>query len=155
MIIESNAKEVEEEIPEAAVDEPQYAVDADAADTGSRSLPALVADRRCYLCTQGDVELAADPVDDYIAQIVGHCAEAEDYLLSDTPLKEAIFRVLISGGNEPKTPTAVSRFLLKKWANAANPRDVSPGVVRRLMDNSKSYCIVRLPEESDGDDEGE
>ena len=59
MIIESNTQEVEEELPEP-VDEPRYAVDADAADAGSRSLPALVADRRCYLCTQGDVELAAD-----------------------------------------------------------------------------------------------
>lgn len=150
MITQRNTQSVQEVDPEEG-EPPRYVIDVDAADTSSRSLPALIADRRCYMCAQADVEPPADSAGEYMQRIVEHCAEAEDYLLADTPLKEAIFRVLLSLRNEPTTPHEVSDVLSGKWEMNPYPRDVSPKVIQRLMDNSESYCIVRLPEPS-GDD---
>ena len=82
----------------------------------------------------------------HIRRIVKHCAEAPDYLLPDTPLKESIFRLILAGSNKPVTPEEISRDLTVKWALSANRRNVSQRVIQRLLDNSASYCVVREPE---------
>jgi hypothetical protein len=129
----------------------QYVIDLDSAEEHGRAMPVLIASRRCYQDQQADDEEpnpASDPRQ-YIERIVDHCAQTPDYLLPDTPLKEAIFRVVLAGGNKPITAEEVSEILSEKWAMTAYPRDLSPYVVRRLLDNSESYCIVRIVNEEE------
>ena len=82
----------------------------------------------------------------FLKRIVAHCTDTPDYLLPDTPLKEAIFRVLLSRGNKPVNAEEISRELSEKWANTPYPRDVSTGVIQRLLEHSDTYCIARVPE---------
>ena len=129
--------------------QPQYIVDLSGGANHDRSLSVLIASRRCYLDQQGEDDadiIAADPRR-LVRQIAKHCADAPDYLLPDTPLKESIFRTLLAANNKPLTAEAISSQLSDRWSRTAQARDVSPAVVRRLLDNSPLYSIARAPEQ--------
>ncbi len=140
---------------------PEYVVDIEQADFHGRALGMLIAGRRCYESRQADPEVPTTTraIKKVIKRIADHCNETSDYLLPDTPLKEAVFRVMLSGGNKPVTPERVSQVLTERWAMTPYPRDISAPVIQKLMDSSESYCIVRLPgpepevEESEADEE--
>ena len=126
----------------------KYFIDPAKAESSGRSLPVLVASRQCYMCQQGladEVAIASDP-QDFIDQILGHCSQAPDFLLPDTPLKETIFRVLLAHGNEPMDPEEISAFIGQKWAMTQFPRDTSPRVIQLLLDSSDFYCIGPVPD---------
>ena len=100
------------------------------------------------MCQQGFPEeeiVALDP-QDFIDQISAHCSQQQDFLLPDTPMKEAVFRVLLAGGNDPMNAQAIGMALAEKWAMTPFPRDTSPRVIQRLLDNSAYYCIALAPE---------
>ena len=121
----------------------KYFIDAGMAEQRSRSLPVMTASRQCYMCQQSAEEaLASTEASEFIDRIVGHCAQAQDYLLDDTPLKEAIFRVLLSHGNEPMDAGEISAALGEKWMSATNQRNTSPAVIERLLQHSENYCIA-------------
>ena len=121
----------------------KYFIDAGMAEERSRSLPVMIASRQCYMCQQSAEEaLASTEASEFIDRIVGHCAQAQDYLLDDTPLKEAIFRVLLSHGNEPMDAGEISAALGAKWVGATNQRDTSTDIIERLLQHSDSYCIA-------------
>ena len=117
-----------------------YFIDPDRAETERRSLPVLIANRLCYMCRQGfeDDEIVVADQQDFIDLIVGHCASEQDFLLPDTPMKEAIFRVLLGNANDPMTAEQISGVLSSKWPMT---RITSPEVIQRLLDNSAYYCI--------------
>ena len=140
----------QEETPDDEVAEgppPKYFVDVKSPEAGNRSLALLVGTRRCYSCIQADEEgsLAPSDVRPNIKRIAKHCSLTSDYLLQDTPLKEAIFRVLLGGGNRPMTAEEISKVLSGAWAMTAYPRDVSTRVIQRLLDRSGAYCISAVP----------
>ena len=128
----------------------RYFIDLDGADGGHHSLAAPIAWRKCYACRQGDTDeavLASDPRE-HIVQIAKQCSDTADYLLQDTPIKEAIFRVILAGGYEPMTAEQVSGDLTAPWAMSAYLRELSLAVIGKLLDNSRSYSIVQLPDPS-------
>ena len=131
-------------------DAPRYApyciMDADAAAAAGRSLPVLLFRRQCYMCQQGYEESQAVALDsqDLMLQIAAHCAIQQDFLLPDTPLKEAIFRALLENSNEPMSAEDISATLTEKWAMTPFPRDTSPEVIQRLLDNISYYCVARV-----------
>ena len=146
-------------IIENAEEAPSYAphrIDSDLADASGRSLSVLIHRRQCYTCAQSYDESAVMALEpqDFIDQIAAHCAEQEDYLLPDTPIREAIFRALLGNGNEPMDAEQISALLTEKWAMTPFPRDTSPALIQRLMDNDSYYCVAPAPqpeEPADGD----
>ena len=97
---------------------PRYFIDSEIADVSGRSLSFIIANRMCWMCRQrwDDVQaILADP-SDLMGIIAGHCAAQQDYLLPDTPLREAIFRALLANANEPMTAEKISAVLIEKWA---------------------------------------
>jgi hypothetical protein len=132
---------------------PKYFIDAGRAEERHRSLSMMIAGRRCYMCQQGGEELvAASDLQEQIDRIVDHCAATSDYLLPDTPLKEAIFRIILSGGNEPMAAEAICAILANRWGDmVALQRNTSPSVIGRLLEHSENYCIARAPE-AEGDE---
>ena len=126
----------------------QYVIDPEAATAIQRSLPMLIASRRCYMDQQADDEISTDDkgLKQYIKRIASHCSKEQDYLLPDTPLKEAIFRVMLSEGNRPIDAKDISGALTSKWAMTRFPRKTSPEVIQRLLSSSANYCVSRIPE---------
>ena len=129
-------------------DQPSYVVDLSKDGNLHRSLSVVIASRRCYLDQQGedDAEVLASDPKQLIRQIANHCSDAPDYLLPDTPLKESIFRTLLAANNKPLTAEDISSQLSERWSRTAQARDVSPVVVRRLLENSPLYSITQAPE---------
>ncbi len=140
----SEVKEAQDE----NIEQTRYHVDLSAGSGSNRSVPMMIGSRRCYMCQQGDDRpvTSIDP-EDLIVQISGHCKDAHDYLLPDTPLKEAVFRVILANGNEPITAAQISEMLITRWALSANRRDISPRVIQNLLDDSKLYLIVAVDED--------
>ena len=136
---------------------PEYLIEVAQTDQDSRAIALVIASRRCYVDQQADdapPTRSSDPKV-FIKRIVSHCAATEDYLLPDTPLKDAIFRVMLAGGNVPTTPESISEILSEKWAMTAYPRDVSPRVIQRLLDNSQAYGIFKIPDPEEEEPEEE
>ena len=133
----------------------QYIVDLDSAASHSRAIAVLIGSRRCYMDQQSDDDVPSPDADaqKYVNRITSHCAETPDYLLPDTPLKEAIFRVMLAGGNKPINAEEISDLLSEKWAMTAYPRDISTEVIEKLLESGGSYCIARLvdPDEEEED----
>ena len=91
-------------------DEPLYQIDTDGAFDKGRDIKSIIVSRMGYLLQQqlSVEELESVAPEDLVMQIVSQVAETEDYLLPDTPLKEAIFRVLLANANKPKGPQSIS-----------------------------------------------
>lgn len=113
---------------------------------GGSSVSLLISDRRDFLSQQHDTleeAASADPAL-LIDQIAGQSAGTPDYLLPDTPLKEAVFRVLLANSNEPMSAAQVSEELKKRWTMSAYPRDLSPSVMERLLQSMASYSVAGI-----------
>lgn len=123
----------------------RYYADIDGERISGGSAAALVATRRCRDCIElDDGDLTGDPVE-AVAMIAEHCSTTADYLLDDTPLREAVFRVILEGGNEPRTAEEIGEALVSRWSS--NPsRDISARVVARLLDHGRSYRLVPVEE---------
>ena len=118
-----------------------------AASVGA-ALPLMIANRLGYLDRQA---LEEDPTADsdirpLIDLIVASSSSDADYLLPDTPLKEALFRIILANGNEPMTAGQISEILNERWAMSAYPRNLSTHVINRLLEHSANYCIVPVEE---------
>ena len=131
---------------ESAAEGPSYYIDFDAASDPGRSMVAIVAARKCYEHRSVADSTGDSKPNEHVKEIAGHCADTADYLLPDTPLKEAIFRVLLAGGNKEATAAEVSQGLEARWTMSAYPRNISPEVIGRLLANSPSYGIVAVAE---------
>ena len=133
---------------EEPVNETRYFIDLDEATDSSRSMSVIIAGRKCYQDRQADTaeSLASSTAKQHIKRIAKHCADTPDYAAQDTPLKEAIFREILAGGNEPKSAQEISEALSTRWAVSPYPRDLSPTVIGRLLDHSQAYRITAVPE---------
>ena len=133
---------------QTASEGPRYYIDLEGAGTRHRSLPVMIAGRKCYehRSPESGPGLEDGDAKDHVSAIAKHCSDTADYLLQDTPLKEAIFRVLLAGGNKPMTAQQVSEVLTSRWEMSAYPRDLSPSRVGRLLDHAEGYSISAIPE---------
>jgi len=137
----------------------RYFVSVESARLNSRALPLLIVNRMGYMSQQslGEGPNADSDIAPFIEQIASVDSKEPDYLLPDTPLKEAIFRIILANGNAPMTADEISEILTEKWAMTAYPRNYSAEVMTRLLESSSYYCIVRIqePGEEEEDEEDE
>ncbi|MBM3934562.1 MAG: hypothetical protein FJ319_09710 [SAR202 cluster bacterium] len=129
----------------------RYHINLEGEEFGGRrkAMSAFIAARRCFACQQsltGEMVFGGDP-QDHVDQIVAQCAGTPDYLLPDTPLKEAIFRTLLANGNGPMTAREVSDALMARWSMSAYPRDIAAKTVAKILDHSEGYSIVWADEQ--------
>jgi len=142
MAEQQSPDQLDEEQPPA-----RYEIGVKEAVLRGRSLPMLIASKRCYACQSADEEepSTSSNVKPYIDRIVKHCTDTEEYLVEYTPLREALFRVILARGNKPTTSEELSQILKGRWAMTPNPRDVSAEMIEKVLGSGEAYCIVRLP----------
>jgi len=130
-----------------------FAISEEHAASIGAALPLMIANRLGYMDRQAlEEEPTADSdIAPYIDLIVNSSSDDADYLLPDTPLKEALFRIILANGNRPMDAEEISGILNERWAMSAYPRSLSPHVINRLLENSANYCIVPV-EEPDEDE---
>ncbi len=125
---------------------PQFVISQEQAVRIGRSLPLMIVGRMSYTDKQtfGENFEPNGNIKALIGHVASNSSKNPDYLLPDTPLKEAIFRVILANGNEAMTAENISELLTERWAMTAYPRDVSPEVIQRLLESSFTYGIVRV-----------
>ncbi|MDP7579480.1 MAG: hypothetical protein QGF12_08115 [SAR202 cluster bacterium] len=125
----------------------KFKVDYDAGGGAGVSIALLIASRKCYECRQNDIEpsVAQSAPTIQVKRISQHCFKTADYLLPDTPLKEAVFRVLLSKRNRAISAEEISADLAKRWGQSINRREVSAGVIGRLLEDSPYYHTLTKP----------
>jgi len=128
--------------------ERRYHINLKDVSGGNRSASIMIAGRRCRTCREADPESSINPSDPkpHIKMIAKQCSKTSEYLPPDTPIKEAIFRVMLAGGNKPKTDEEISETLSSWWATSPYLRELSPAIITRLMNHSQEYLIASLPE---------
>ena len=139
----------QEETIERAAQPARYAISEAAAEELGRNLPLLAYSRLPYARKQGmemEEVIAAD-WRDFMEDIADGCSEDPDYLLPDTPMKEAIFRFLLARRNKPATAEEISEDLSEKWRTTQFQRDTSPRVIKRLLDSARDYYCIAAVEE--------
>ena len=125
-----------------------FVISEEQAQRSGAALPLMIANRLGYMDKQAlEEEPTADSdIQPLIDLIVASSSHDDDYLLPDTPLKEALFRIILANGNEGMDADRISQILNERWAMSAYPRNLSPHVINRLLENSANYCIVPLPD---------
>jgi len=128
--------------------ERRFKLDVDNSHGSSASLSALIAARKCYMHRPTGNEHSALDVTpaEHIREVRGCCADAADYLLPDTPIKDAVFRVFVARGNRPLTAQDISNDLGGRWEASAYPRDLSARVIQKVLDSADNYFIHEVPE---------
>ncbi len=131
----------------------RFVISEEHAASNGAALPLMIANRLGYMDRQAlEEEPTADSdVAPYIDLIVASSSNDADYLLPDTPLKEALFRIILANGNRPMDAEEISGILNERWSMSAYPRNLSPHVINRLLENSANYCIVPVEEPADQD----
>lgn len=125
----------------------RFAISEEYAASINAALPLMIVNRMGYMERQSIEDPKADAdIQPYLDLIVERSSKEEDYLLPDTPLKEALFRLILANGNKPMSAAQISYTLSERWAMSPYPRNLSPFVINRLLENSGNYCIVPVEE---------
>lgn len=134
---------------------PQFVISQEQTVQIGRSLPLMIVGRMNYTDKQAfEQEFQPDAdIKPLLSRVTDSSSKDPDFLLPDTPLKEAIFRVMLANGNAAMTAEDISELLSERWAMTAYPRDVSPQVIQRLLENSYTYGIVKVSEPEDEEEE--
>ena len=93
-------------------------------------------------CKSTEDEGSHFDIDSVLNSITSCCCDKDDYLLSDRPIKESLFRVILMNGNNPITLEEIHGILSDKWALATYHRDISIKLLKNLIDNADEYGII-------------
>lgn len=70
------------------------------------------------------------------------------FVTSDTPLLEAVFRVLLAEKNRPIALQEIADLLRQRYASGELPRDVNMTALQRLLERQTSYGIRQTQDEA-------
>ena len=144
--VQDEGAELEHEVdPEPEPPEPpKYYVSFQRLEELSRSAVALVAARRVESCPSMSkpVHELTDPKA-LITEIARHYQDDKDYIKSDMPLMEIVFRILLSRRNEPTSLTDLHYELTERWATPVRPINVTEKGLERVLDGDNYYGFAR------------
>ena len=125
---------------ELAQAETRWSIDLDWLKDKGRSFSILAGDTLCAKCRK---KLKVDDVEvksaDLLKAIHNCCSKSPDYITSNKPIQESIFRTFLANFNEPLTLGELSEQLSQK--RGIETSRSSPSVLSRLMKNDQYYGI--------------
>ena len=134
--------------PEPEPEPPKYYVSFQRLEELDRSAVALVAARRMESCPS-----MSKPVHELtdakalITEIARHYKDDPDFIKTDMPLMEIVFRILLSRRNEPTSLTDLHYELTERWATPVRPINVTEKGLQRVLDGDNYYGFAREGEE--------
>jgi hypothetical protein len=154
---------MDEELEAQEITSERYHIEPSWYEGHGRSLQAFMASRMCANCQ----EKLGTPVEERVAtvdktgkvvferQMVPYgsnpfkvirdcCAHSKGFITASMPLQEAIFRVLLAGGNQPMSVEEMKEQLDEWFANSGRRRYVEPLTIRRLLEHDRFYGFRRL-----------
>ena len=145
----------EEQQEEATYLAASFKVDSDRLAAQGRSLQLLLLHRRCASCWGTLVQEPAQGLKieaaKHLEQIAHHCSATPDFIHPALPIMEAVFRVLLSNGNEPMTLESIYETLWERWSDSTNPRTPTPEKLYRLLTSDTFYGIILVSQVREGE----
>ena len=73
-----------------------------------------------------------------------HADDTDDFIRFDMPIKEIVFRTLLSRGNEPLALNDLHHELTGRWSNALRPISIDESLLARLMEVDTYYGFAQV-----------
>jgi hypothetical protein len=126
--------------------EPSYFIDLKWYEEKGRSFFTLAQSRLCPSCR---AKYASPPKSDAKLFTVFRdcCSKAEDFFSPNLPLREVIFRLLLSNGNKPLELEQIRAKLAEWLLSTGDNRDISIPTLNRIMDDDRYYGFRRYSTE--------
>ena len=137
--VEEEPKEAEEEEP------PKYYISFQRLEELRRSPVVLIASRRVATCpslSKPDFELT-DP-QSLVNEIAQHYQDDRDYIRTDMPVMEMVFRILLSRKNEPTSLLELHHEVTDRWATPVRPITITETGLQKIMESDNYYGFARL-----------
>ncbi|MEE8443634.1 MAG: hypothetical protein V3S37_07785 [Dehalococcoidia bacterium] len=140
----------EQQEEEAAYLSNSYKIDPKTMTAQGRSLQLLLLHRRCATCWGTLIQEPAQGMNidaaKHIERIARHCSTAPDFIHSELPVMEAVFRILLSNGNKSMTLESIYETLRERWLDSTTPRTPLPEKLYRLVSHDAFYGITQVPQ---------
>ena len=110
-----------------------------------RSPIAIMADRRPKSAPsrkKPDSELpdAKKMVD----EIASYCADDDDFIRTEMPIQEIVFRLLLTRRNTPTLLSDLHYELTEKWSTPVRPINITEAGLVRILDSDTYYGFARV-----------
>ena len=93
---------------------------------------------------QADHEL--DDPQALLEEIAEFTAPEEDFIHSNLPVQEILFRTLLARRNEPMALDDLCHELTERWSAPDRPINLTPQSLQRILDNDHYYGFAREEE---------
>ena len=135
------------EAPQQEEETPLYRISFARLDELNRSSITLLAARRSPLSPsmlKEDHEL--DNPQELLDEIADYYGDEGEFINSNMPIQEIIFRTMLARRNEPISLTDLHRELTERWATPVRPIHISPRNLERILDSDDYYGFARAEE---------
>ena len=130
---------------------PKYFISFQRLEELNRSPVALVAARRTESCPSMSKPLhELKDAKVLITEISRHFKDDQDFIRTDMPLMEIVFRILLSRRNEPTSLTDLHYELTERWATPVRPINVTEQGLQRVLDWDTYYGVAQEEEKYKG-----
>lgn len=136
------------EAPQQEEETPLYCISFDRLDELNRSVITLLAARRSPVSPsmmKEDHEL--DNPQELLDEIAEYCGDEEEFINSNMPIQEIIFRTMLVRRNQPISLTELHRELTERWATPVRPIHISQRNLERILESDDYYGFARAEEE--------
>jgi len=140
---------------------PRYYVDLRWYDENNRSFRAVAQTRLCESCKQKlgtETQERVPTIDPRTGRVVfemrsvpfaqnpmtvirGCCSKRRDYITSETPITEAIFRVFLASGNQPMEVERIREELGNYVSMGERPHNYGPELIERVIKADRYYGL--------------
>ena len=121
-----------------------YIISFDRLEELNRSALQLVAERRGPSYPSRDKpDHELTKVQAMIDEIAEHYTEDEDFIRTEMPIQEIVFRILLTRRNQPTPLRDLHYELTERWATPVRPINVSELGLRRILDADTHYGFAR------------
>ena len=115
----------------------------------NRSALVLVAERRGpSFPSRGKQDHELSDVQILVEEIAEHYTEDEEFIRTDMPIQEIVFRILLTRRNQPTLLQDLHYELTERWATPVRPINISELGLRRILDADTHYGFARVSTES-------
>ena len=115
----------------------------------NRSALVLVAERRGpSLPSREKPDHELTNVQALVDEIAEHYTEEEEFIRTDMPIQEIVFRILLTRRNQPTPLGDLHYELTERWATPVRPINISELGLRRILDADTHYGFARVSTDS-------
>ena len=109
-----------------------------------RSAVHLISGRLTPACPSYGRPLQEMEAGELIRELQAFHADEEDFIRYDMPIKEIVFRTLMTKGNQPMTLADLHHELTGRWSNALRPISIDESMLWRVLETDTYYGFAQV-----------